>query len=105
MKRIPRPIQSDLKSKRIVWDEERAIRWPYYKILREFSTLKQFYPEIDPYAEVYKMRDNVYACFSESLDGAGDVWSFVIDGPQRAMVIDTGFGIGDFNHGIFRFLK
>lgn len=96
MKRISRPIKSDLKSRRIVLDEERAIRWPYYKILREFSTLKQFYPEIDPYAEVYKMRDNVYACFSESLDGAGDVWSFVIDGPQKAMVIDTGFGIGDF---------
>ena len=95
MKRIPRPIKSDLKSHRIVWDEERAIRWPYYKILREFSTLKQFYPEIDPYAEVYQMRDNVYACFSESLDGAGDVWSFIIDGPEKAMVIDTGFGIGD----------
>ena len=96
MKRLPRPIKSDLKSRRFVWDEERAIRWPYYKILREFSTLKQFYPEIDPYAEVYRMRDNVYACFSESLDGAGDVWSFVIDGPGKAMVIDTGFGIGDF---------
>ena len=67
MKRLPRPIKSDLKSRRFVWDEERAIRWPYYKILREFSTLKQFYPEIDPYAEVYRMRDNVYACFSESL--------------------------------------
>lgn len=96
MKRVQRPIKSDLKSKRIVLDEERAIRWPYYKILREYSTLKQFYPEIDPYAEVYKMRDNVYACFSESLDGAGDVWSYVIDGPKKAMVIDTGFGIGDF---------
>ena len=56
MKRLPRPIKSDLKSRRFVWDEERAIRWPYYKILREFSTLKQFYPEIDPYAEVYRMR-------------------------------------------------
>ena len=55
---------------------EDPIRWPYYKILREFSTLKQFYPEIDPYAEVYQMRDNVYACFSESLDGAGDVSRF-----------------------------
>lgn len=47
----------------------------------EFSTLKQFYPEIDPYAEVYRMRDNVYACFSESLDGAGRL-VFVIDGPE-----------------------
>lgn len=101
MKRIPRPIKSELKSKRIVWDEERAIRWPYYKILREYSTLKQFYTEIDPYVEVYKMRDNVYACFSESLDGAGDVWSYIIDGPNKALCIDTGFGIGDYK-GLIR---
>ena len=96
MKRIPRPIKSDMKSKRIVWDEERAIRWPYYKILREHSNLKQFYPDINPYVEVYKMRDNLYCCFWDSLDGAGDVWSYIIDGPEKALAIDTGFGIGDY---------
>ena len=95
MKRIPRYIKSDLKSRRIVWDEERAIRWPYYKIIREFSTLKEFYPEINPYYEAYKMRDNMWALFSESMDGAGDVWSYLIDGPEKAMLIDTGFGVGD----------
>ena len=38
----PRPIKSGLKSHRIVFEEERPDRWPYMKILREFSTLKQF---------------------------------------------------------------
>ncbi|MBQ4253808.1 MAG: MBL fold metallo-hydrolase, partial [Erysipelotrichaceae bacterium] len=49
----------------------------------------------DHYAESYRMRDNVWAIFSESLDGAGDPWIYVINGPQKAMVIDTGFGCGD----------
>ena len=39
-----RYIKSDLKSHRILWEEERPIRWPYMKILREYSTLKEFYP-------------------------------------------------------------
>ena len=34
-----RYIKSDLKSHRILWEEERPIRWPYMKILREYSTL------------------------------------------------------------------
>jgi len=91
----PRPIKSELKSKRIVFEEERPIRWSYMKILREYSTLKQFYPDINPYAEVYQMRDNTYAIFTESFDGAGDPWMFLIDGPKKAMLIDTGFGVGD----------
>ena len=56
-----RYIKSELKSKKIVWEEEKPIRWSYMKILREFSTLKQFYPEINPYAEAYKMRENTWA--------------------------------------------
>lgn len=51
-----RYIKSDLKSHRIRWEEERPIRWPYMKILREYSTLKEFYPDINPYVEAYKMR-------------------------------------------------
>ncbi len=91
----PRPIKSDLKSKRIIWEEEKPIRWSYMKILRETSNLKQFYPEIDPYAEVYKMRDNLYCIFTDSFDGAGDPWMYLIDGPEKCMLIDTGFGVGD----------
>lgn len=91
----PRPIKSDLKSHRIKWEEEKPIRWSYLKLLREHSDLKEFYPDIDPYAEAYKMRDNMWAIFSESLDGGGDPWMYLIDGPEKAMLIDTGFGCGD----------
>ncbi|MFQ8582296.1 MAG: hypothetical protein ACLSA6_06970 [Holdemania massiliensis] len=40
---VPRPIHSDLKSKRIVWETEHPVRWSFMKILRETSSLKQFY--------------------------------------------------------------
>ena len=92
---IPRPIKSDLKSHRIVWEEERIIRWSYMKLLREHSTLKEFYPEINPSVEAYKFRDNMWGLYSESLDGMGDPWMYLIDGPEKAMLIDTGFGCGD----------
>ena len=92
---LPREIHSDLKSERIVWEIEHPIRWSFMKILREYSTLKEFYPEIDPYVEAYKFRDNLYCLFSDSLDGAGDPWMYLIDGPEKCMLIDTGFGIGD----------
>ena len=90
----PRPIKSNLKSKRIVWEEEKPIRWSFMKVLREYSTLKREYP-VNPYAEVYPFRDNLYCIFTESLDGAGDPWMYLIDGPEKCMLIDTGFGVGD----------
>ena len=90
-----REIKSDLKSKRKVLEIEKPVRWSFMKILREYSTLKQFYPEINPYAEVYQFRDNLYCIYTESLDGAGDPWMYLIDGPKKCMLIDTGFGVGD----------
>ena len=90
-----RYIYSELKSKRKTWEEEHPIRWSFMKILREFSTLKEFYPEITPYHEAYKVRDNTWAVYTESFDGAGDPWMYIINGPQKALVVDTGFGVGD----------
>lgn len=91
-----RPINSPLKSKRKVWREpENPIRWAYAKLLREHDKTKQVFPEIDPYAEVYTFRDNLYGIYTESLDGMGDSWIYLIDGPEKAMVIDTSFGVGD----------
>ena len=58
-----RYIKSELKSHRLLWEEERPIRWPYMKILREYSTLKEFYPEINPYVEAYRMRRMFGRCF------------------------------------------
>ncbi len=90
-----RPIKSGLKSRRIMIQEEKPIRWPFMKILRETSSLKEFYPDINPYAEAYRFRENIWAIFTESLDGAGDPWIFLIVGPQRALLIDTSYGLGD----------
>ncbi len=90
-----RYIHSDLKTKKLAWEIEHPVRWSYMKILREHSDLKEFYPDIDPYVEAYKMRDNVYAMYSESLDGHGDPWMYLIIGPEKNMLIDTGFGAGD----------
>ena len=88
-------IESPLKSRRIRSRElvdERC--WAFMKELREHHKGKAVY-EINPYAEVYPVRENVYAIFNESLDGAGDVWIYLIVGEEKAMVIDTGFGLGD----------
>lgn len=90
-----RYIKSDLKSHRILWETEHPCRWPFMKVLREYSTLKEFYPEINPYVEAYKVRDNVWALFQESMDGVGDLWMYVINGPEKVMIVDTGFGVGD----------
>ncbi len=90
-----RYIKSDIKSYRKVFEEEHPCRWPYMKVLREYSTLKSVYPDINPFCEVYRMRDNLYAIYNESYDGAGDVWMFLIDGPEKALLIDTSFGVGD----------
>jgi glyoxylase-like metal-dependent hydrolase (beta-lactamase superfamily II) len=90
-----RPINSPLKSKRTVWREpENPIRWAYAKILREQSKNKKTYP-VNPYAEVYQFRDNLYGIYTESLDGMGDPWIYLIVGPAQAMLIDTGFGAGN----------
>jgi glyoxylase-like metal-dependent hydrolase (beta-lactamase superfamily II) len=90
-----RPIDSPLKSVRTVWREpENPIRWAYYKLLREHDKTKKVFP-VNPYAEVYRFRDNVYGIFTHSLDGMGDPWIYLVVGPERAMLVDTGFGLGD----------
>lgn len=83
-----------LKSGRYQPETEQPMRTPYLKLLREYSGLKKIYA-IDPYVEVYKFRDNVYGLYSESLDGMGDPWMYLIDGPKKAMLIDTAFGLGN----------
>lgn len=50
---------------------------------------------IFPYGKILKFRDNVYSIFEKSFDGHGDPWMHLIIGPEKAMLIDTGFGVGD----------
>lgn len=66
----------------------------YMKELRAHNRTKRVY-EVDPYAEVYQFREDVYGIYTQSADGMGDPWMYLINGPERAMLIDTSFGIGD----------
>ena len=88
-------MESELKTKKIRMREAPdPVGASYEKLLRRHDRTKKVYP-VDPYVEVYQFRDNLYCLFSESLDGMGDPWSFLILGPEKAMLIDTGFGLGN----------
>ena len=89
------PIRSELKCRRIKMKEPIDERcWAFMKQLREHHRGRKIYP-VNPYAEVYPVRENIYAILNESLDGAGDVWMYLIVGSEKALLIDTGFGVGD----------
>lgn len=89
------PIHSDLKSKRIKFDTpQNQISWAYMKELREHNRTRKIYPA-NPYVEVYQFRDNEYELFSENCDGLGDFFMHLIIGPEKAMLIDCGYGLGD----------
>lgn len=90
-----RPISSENKSRRVDMGEliyENC--WAFMRELRTHNRTKKIY-DINPYAEVYQFRDNMYGIFMESTGGGGDAWGYLIIGPEKAMLIDTGFGLGD----------
>jgi glyoxylase-like metal-dependent hydrolase (beta-lactamase superfamily II) len=88
-------IKSELKSRRIKFDTpQNQISWAYMKELRENNRTRKIYP-INPYVEVYQFRDNEYELFSENCDGLGDFFMHLIIGPEKAMLIDCGYGLGD----------
>lgn len=89
------PIRSELKSRRIKFEKpENTVSWAYMKELRENNKTRVIY-DINPYVEVYQFRDNLYGLFAENCDGMGDVWMYLIVGPEKAMLIDTAYGLGD----------
>lgn len=75
-------------------EPENPVRSAYMKLLREHDKTKRVYP-INPYAEVYQFRDNLYGIFTENADGVADPWIYLLVGPKKAMLFDTGYGIGD----------
>lgn len=92
---IQRKMCSEVKTNRTVYREpENPVRWAYEQLLRSHNKTKRIYP-VNPYAEVYQFRGNLYGIYTESLDGMGNVWSFLIIGPEKALLIDTSFGLGD----------
>ncbi len=89
------PINGASKAKRLTWGSpQNQISWAYMKQLRERNKTMKVYTDINPYIEVYQFRDNLYGLFNQNCDGAGDVWMYVVIGPEKAMLIDTGFGLG-----------
>ncbi|MDR1540566.1 MAG: MBL fold metallo-hydrolase [Clostridiales bacterium] len=88
-------VKSRLKSKELNCKDKSDPRSAaYIKMLRE-SNKTLIMHDVNPYAEVYQFRENLYAIYTDSADGAGAPWMFVVDGPKKAMIIDTGFGIGN----------
>lgn len=85
-----------LKSKRITGgtptDFANLVSW--FRTAACSDKLKRIYEE-DPYVIVSQFRDNIYSLFTENCDFAGDVWMHLIVGPEKALLIDTGFGLGD----------
>jgi len=89
------PIRSELKSKRIKYDfPQNQVSWAFMKELREHNKTRKIY-DINPYVEVYQFRDNMFGLFTENCDGMGDVWMYLTIGPEKAMLVDTAYGLGD----------
>jgi len=89
------PIHGQSKAKRISWGApQNHMSWSYMKMLREGNRTCKVY-ECNPYVEVYQFRDNLYGLFNQNNDGAGDVWMYVLIGPEKALVIDTAGGLGN----------
>lgn len=95
MKKPNFPIVSELKSKRLKFEYKAStLTWAWMKELREHDKTKRIY-EVNPYVEVYLFRDGLYGLFAENLDGMGDVWMYLIVGSEKALLIDTAYGLGD----------
>lgn len=55
----------------------------------------KIYPEIDPFHTVFCFAERVYSLYEENIDGGSAMWLHLIDGPEKALLVDTGGGIGD----------
>jgi glyoxylase-like metal-dependent hydrolase (beta-lactamase superfamily II) len=94
-------VSTHLKSKRKVWNVDNPpIRSAYEKFLREKDITRKVY-EVNPYAEVHEIRKGIYGILTDSLDGYGDPWMFLIEGSEKALLIDTSFGLGNLK-GLIR---
>jgi glyoxylase-like metal-dependent hydrolase (beta-lactamase superfamily II) len=66
---------------------------PYLKKLQNQYGMK-VYP-IDPYVAVFKIRGNVWAMYAPCTHAMGDNWLYLVEGPEKALFIDNGWGFGD----------
>ncbi len=95
MERRMYPIKGRSKAKRLRWGPaQNTISWAYMKMLREGDKTCKVY-DVNPYVEVYRLQEDLYGLFNQNNDGMGDVWMYLLIGPEKAMLIDTGCGLGD----------
>ena len=71
-----------------------ALSQAWVKELRTHNATKKIFTA-DPYAEVYRFRENLFGIYTENADGMADPWIFLVIGPEKALLIDNGFGIGN----------
>lgn len=90
-----RPIDGLTKAKRLKWGFSHTYAtWAYMKQLREKNKTMRVY-NINPYVEVFRLRENIYGLLCPNNDGMADVWMYVVIGPERVLLVDTGGGLGD----------
>ena len=51
--------------------------------------------DCNPLVEVFETEEGVYSIYQKSPGIGGDAWMHLVVGEEKAMLIDTGFGIGD----------
>ena len=101
------PIKGATKMKKLKWGDlpedwaennptwvQNNLSWAFQKMFREGNDTRKVY-DINPYIEVYKYTDNMYGLWNPSSGGGGDVWQYLIIGPEKAMLIDTAWGFGN----------
>lgn len=90
-------IHTELDARRVYQKEPiDTLSWAYMKLLRERDRTKKTYA-CNPFVEVYRFRESLYGILSESADGAGDAWAYLDVGADKALLVDTGFGIGNLS--------
>ena len=51
--------------------------------------------EIDRFVEVFHIEDNLWALYLSAPSLIGGNWAYLIEGPEKALLIDTGYGVGN----------
>ena len=88
-------IDGGSRARRTGWrTPPNEISWGFMKLLREGNKTRRVYG-VNPYVEVYRFDDDLYGLYNQSCDGGADVWAWLTIGPNKAMLIDTAFGLGD----------
>ena len=81
--------ESRVKKKKAPY-EERTVAW-----LEKAYPNSTLYREIDPFHRVFQFADHVYSIYEECAAGGSDLWLNLIEGESAALLIDTGYGIGN----------